>query len=96
MHDYASAEDLANYLLYLDRNRTAYNSYFEWKQYVSFNMSESRFSGFPGVFCDMCIKLHMERFTGIQNKVFDNIQNYWHYENCKSGNLNAKQIKFSI
>lgn len=83
MEDFASPKHLANYLLYLDQNRTAYNSYFEWKQYVNFNLKVPRFS----VLCDMCIKLHMERFTGIEKKIYDNIQSHWHSGTCKPADI---------
>ena len=35
--DYKSIKDLSSYLIYLDSNKTAYNSYFEWKKYAKFN-----------------------------------------------------------
>ena len=50
-------------MLYLDQNKTAYNEYFKWKKYVKFN------SDFIHPFCDMCIKLHMESFYGIEKKI---------------------------
>ena len=87
MEDYASPENLAKYLLYLDHNHTAYNSYFEWKKFVNFNSKVPRFS----VLCDMCIKLHMERFTGIKKKIYENIQSYWHSGTCNSFNLKSKK-----
>ncbi|RMZ95417.1 Glyco 3-alpha-L-fucosyltransferase A, partial [Brachionus plicatilis] len=84
--NFASPKHLADYLIYLDKNSTAYNSYFEWKQYPS------RFS----VFCDMCIKLHMERFTGIEKKVFDDIHGYWHSNMCKTVKLDSETLHRSI
>jgi hypothetical protein len=33
VNDFASAKELANYLLYLDDNNSAYLSYFKWKDH---------------------------------------------------------------
>ncbi|KAH9278309.1 Alpha-(1,3)-fucosyltransferase 6 [Echinococcus granulosus] len=37
--DYKSIHDLANYLLYLDKNDTAYAAYFAWKEHGRFCVS---------------------------------------------------------
>jgi hypothetical protein len=62
--DYKSIKDLTDHLKYLDKNDTAYNEFFKWKEFVSVNPR-------PGInvfvpFCDMCIFMNLERFYGQQ------------------------------
>ena len=71
--DFASPKHLADYLLYLDKNLTAYNSYFKWKKHVSFR-SQVTFAPL----CDMCIQLQLETFYGlIKPKVVHGLGEYW-------------------
>ena len=58
--DFKSPQELAKYMLFLDSNKTAYNSYFKWKKHVKFSTNQKPFSPF----CDMCIKLHLDDFNG--------------------------------
>jgi hypothetical protein len=48
--DFEHPKDLANYLHYLDSNKTAYNDYFKWKKHVMFNTNNN-------IFCNMCSKI---------------------------------------
>lgn len=59
--DFKSPKDLADYMLYLDRNKTAYNSYFKWKKYLRVDTKKS----IGGYLCEMCIKLNLEENLGI-------------------------------
>ena len=34
--DFKTPKDLADYLIYLNNNKTAYNKYFEWKKYIKY------------------------------------------------------------
>ena len=54
VQDFPSVKALAEYLLYLDKNDTAYNEYFSWKQ----KFDSKRTVGFPA--CDVCDALHDE------------------------------------
>ena len=79
--DYKSPKDLTDYLLYLDKNRTAYNSYFQWKKYA--------YKKYDGVFaaeiCEFCIKAHLDAYTGIEKKFISNFDQYWNAGvDCKS------------
>jgi hypothetical protein len=44
--DYKSPKELANYLNYLDSNKTAYNSYFKWKKHVKFDLANVNFGNY--------------------------------------------------
>ena len=44
-------KDLADYLLYLNRNKTAFNSYLKWKKFILFEKKAAE----VGHFCEMCI-----------------------------------------
>ena len=90
--DYKSPKDLADYLIYLSNNKTAYNEYFKWKKYLSFyDTNKIVHSAF---LCEMCIQLHMEEKLGyIKKQLIEdkNIDKWFGYEqNCKSNLL--KQV----
>jgi hypothetical protein len=66
--DFVKPKHLANYLLYLANNRTAYNAYFQWKREYKV-VTESTF------FCDLCTKLNN---IDLQSKqIIDNIDLWW-------------------
>ena len=97
VHDFASPKMLVDYLKYLDENVTAYNSYFQWKEHVSFRGTKSiqRFSPF----CDMCIKLQMESYEGYKESIVEDVGSYWNRkENCKIHRIqNLEKVKvFSL
>ena len=86
--DYSSPKELADYLLYLDRNRTAYNSYFKWKKYISYLNAVTNFSPI----CHMCIKLHLESIEGFKTQVIHDLQTYCHSNTCKIPSSNFKNF----
>ena len=72
-------KELADYLLYLDSNKTAYNSYFQWKKFIRFNQNAVTI----GTFCEMCIKLNLNYYLGIQKNVIRDFKKLWgDDENC--------------
>lgn len=80
--DFKSPKHLAEYLIYLDKNKTAYNEYFEWKRYVKFD-TKKILSGF---LCEMCIQLHLEDkgVVQVRNKELKNLsKRFGLSENCK-------------
>ena len=79
--DFNSPKHLAEYLNYLDKNKTAYNSYFKWKKYIS----NARSIGEPSSLCAMCIRLQLEEFFGFKKTRIDDIESYWSptRSNCK-------------
>ena len=87
-NDFATPRDLAKYLKYLDLNKTAYNAYFNWKQYVKF---ENGFLSSMASICDMCIYLHLEEFLGVKEK--KSIKNARLYTNVEKNCKNPKSFQ---
>jgi alpha-1,3-fucosyltransferase len=58
--DYKTPKDLADYLVYLSRNSTAYNSYFKWRKHIALQPRYLHFSPL----CSMCIQLQLESYFG--------------------------------
>jgi alpha-1,3-fucosyltransferase len=78
--DFETPRDLAKYLIYLSKNHTAYNSYFKWKQWININNNNL----FQAYICEMCIKLHLEKYTGIERKQLGDLNELMSMEkNCK-------------
>jgi hypothetical protein len=75
--DYKSVKDLTDYLVYLSSNATAYNSYFKWKKHARY---VGPLNYVP--ICDMCVKLNLQTFYGIEKSVVSNIENHWHQSQC--------------
>ena len=78
--DYKTPKDLADYLLYLSNNSTAYNSYFKWKKFVRyvnrpFNPDPFQHKYLP--LCEMCIKLQLESHFGFDKSSIGNLDEYW-------------------
>ncbi len=86
-NDFESPRDLAKYLKYLDSNKTAYNSYFKWKQYVKF---DTGFLSTMAPICDICIYLHLEDFFGVEKKI---IQDSGYFTNIEKNCKNPKPFK---
>ena len=78
VQDFPSVKALADYLLYLDKNDTAYNEYFSWKQkFVDQQKLRFRYAA-----CDICEALHNEC---LEPKVYHNIfKTFWNEDvDCK-------------
>jgi hypothetical protein len=71
--DYDSPKKLAEYLLYLDGNKTAYNAYFKWKKNIWFHHLKAQYC----TICSMCIKLHLEEYTGVKENVVSDVRTIW-------------------
>ena len=84
--DFKSPQELSKYLIYLDKNTTAFNSYFQWKKHVNF----LDYTVSYGFICEMCIHLHLENYYGMTRKVIDKFDIYWN----KDTQCQAPNIKF--
>jgi alpha-1,3-fucosyltransferase len=81
VRDFNSSKTLADYLKYLDNNKTAYNEYFNWKKYVKFDKNPP----LAGYICEICIQLHLEAAFGIKMKtITDDAEKFNPYSNCDS------------
>ena len=60
VQDFSSVKALAEYLLYLDKNDTAYNEYFSWKKEFAYEQTENSDKLSRYVACDICDALHNE------------------------------------
>ena len=96
--DFKTPKHLADYLIYLSKNSTAYNEYFMWKKFIKF-LSPNTNPENPnktaiysedkivlGAFlCEMCIKLHLENMTGtFESKQISSLKSmYGLKENCR-------------
>lgn len=72
-------EKLADRLKELAEDKAAYNSFFKWKEHVTFEKG----IGFSTI-CSMCIRLNLEQTVGVKKTVIQNIGEYWNRDkNCK-------------
>lgn len=78
--DYSGPEQLANYLLYLSKNRTAYNQYFQWKRFIR----PLPTIPFQAHLCEMCIQLNLEKYQGFKyGHIKDPLYHMSAQENCQ-------------
>lgn len=70
MDDFSTIKKLADYLLYLDQNDTAYQEYFHWKQDYEF-ASSSEYG-----FCLLCTMLTQEKNAKFQS--YNDIRHWWY------------------
>lgn len=77
VRDYDTIEKLTDYLKYLSKNNTAYNSYFKWKEHVIFPKTSYSEAPSMRVICDMCVYLNLEYYFGIKKSIVKNASNYW-------------------
>ena len=76
--DFPTVKALADYLNYLDKNDTAYNEYFKWKN----NYKLDTDLGWPFVdiwVCEICKKLHTDRNL----KTYHRLSDFWSWGDCK-------------
>nr|XP_045620427.1 alpha-(1,3)-fucosyltransferase C-like [Procambarus clarkii] len=74
---FPTAKALADYLIYLNNNDTAYNEYFRWKR---FHQIPSDWLNFAKPYCDMCERLHNDNTT----KMYDLLKWYVDDAHCKT------------
>ena len=57
--DFETPAHLAEYLVYLAGNKSAYNDYFKWKKFIKYDANHPNMS----FLCEMCIQLNLEDHT---------------------------------
>ena len=78
VRDFKSPKHLADYLLYLDKNHTAYMAYFDWKK--KYGVVGKKF-GYKQVFCEFCQYIHSSNTP----RIMDNFTKWFFEESdCKS------------
>lgn len=89
--DYPTVKHLAYYLKYLAWNKTAYNSYFQWKKHIKFGQKKNNFANRDPhqQLCEMCIKLHLDSFFKTENTIIKDLSKDWNNRSC---NLNRTLI----
>ena len=81
--DFDSVKDLADYLKYLDKNDTAYNQYFQWKN--RYKVVKHQFW-----LCQLCKALHDPTKP---NKIYHKISEFWGFKgSCKVGVERIREI----
>ncbi len=66
----------------MDKNKTAYNSYFKWKKNIKFNNDSIGFVNFP--ICELCLRLNLDIYEGIGNHIIEDMNKFWNAESdCK-------------
>ncbi len=78
--DFETVKQLTDYLLYLDRNKTAYNSYFKWKK----NVIKKTDGVFAASVCEMCIWLNIDSFVPFKKKTLKNLDEFWSESDCST------------
>lgn len=74
-------------------NKTAYNSFFQWKKHVKFDGIYNRvITNFADrdphqQFCEMCIKLHLDSFYRNKNETIDDLNKFWNSKSCTSSKI---------
>ena len=78
--DFKTVKELADRMLFLSQNKSAYNGYFKWKEHVVFDQ--------PVLFnpiCQMCIQLNLEQYLGVKKSVISNLGELLSIKkNCKT------------
>lgn len=81
--DFPTPQSLANYLVYLDLNQTAYEEYFAWKHMLIRKLEHQKLTqnvlnpieDHP--FCEMCKQLHNETYLNNKNNPILKISEYY-------------------
>ena len=87
VNDFETIKGLADYLLYLDTNSTAYNEYFKWRYHYEIRTKVDSL-------CEVCKSAHD---VTKESKVYENIDYFWSKElNCDPYLWKINQIKKQI
>lgn len=73
--EFPSMGDLANRLIEVKNSPTLYGNYFHWKK----DFLWGGFAHFMTPFCDLCLRLHLDRTPHI----IDNVHQWWFDQTCE-------------
>lgn len=77
LDDFSSPKDLADYILYLDKNHDEYMKYFAWRK--SYDIVTDKMNRY--CYCDLCEKLWQEKKTkNMQNQGKFDIHKWWYVD----------------
>ncbi|GAB1866732.1 Fucosyltransferase [Camponotus japonicus] len=79
--DFASADALADYLRYLDRDNKRYISYHEWRDRYRLINEHGYFGSASKHYCRVCEALH---YNSIAPKVYARLEDFWSKKDCIS------------
>ncbi|OQV18908.1 putative Alpha-(1,3)-fucosyltransferase C [Hypsibius exemplaris] len=86
VRDYATVQDLADYLLYLDATPSAYNEYFDWKR----EWKVERSGVYTRNLCDLCGKLNEIAAPNAPyfHQIYPDMTKWWHGDaHCRRGRV---------
>lgn len=87
VQSFPTIKKLADYLMYLDKNDTAYNEYFAWKQ--KYKLPQDEGWPYPDIWsCAICEKLHTEH----EVKVYDKLSDFWSLNDCSGRDKKANEM----
>jgi len=75
IRQFSSILELANHLNQIRNNLTLYQEYFQWKKHFIWG----GFSSFMTPFCDLCLRLHLDKTPNI----IDNVNKWWFENTCQ-------------
>lgn len=82
--DFLSVKSLADYLVYLSKNHTAYGEYLSWRQHYTTKQSSLLHTDKSHGFCGLCKALHDPRVIS-RNKVYPDMKQFWkNMANCNT------------
>ena len=81
VRDFSSIQALADYLLYLDKNNTAYNEYFHWK--TKYQQGSCLRNGDITCLrhwtCDLCA---LANNASAKSKIYEHLEDFWSRRQC--------------
>lgn len=77
--DFASPRDLANYIIYLNKNPSEMKEYFKWKKYFKVLNEHGYFRTNSVHYCRLCEALN---YNSRNNKVYTDLEDFWSKKNC--------------
>ena len=81
VRDFSSVKELADYLLYLDKNNTAYNEYLSWRTQYKRNdcLQMGDMTCLGHWTCDLCA---LANNASTPYKVYENLEDFWSVKQC--------------